>query len=60
MITTTSQSPTFGNQVVTANGSIATTNSALEFQDRAEKRCLHPNPNELVLSISVQVGFEIR
>jgi uncharacterized protein YggE len=60
MITTTSQSPTFANQVVTANGSIATTNSALEFQDRAEKRCLHPNPNELVLSISVQVGFEIR
>ncbi len=60
MLMTTIQSPMFGNQVVTTNGNVTSSNTALEFQDRAEKRSLHPNPNELVVSLSVQVGFEIR
>jgi len=60
MLMTTIQSPMVGNQVVTTNGTVTSSNSALEFQDRAEKRSLHPNPNELVVSLSVQVGFEIR
>ena len=48
-------------QTVTANGVMMTNPFiALDAQERADRRILHSNPNELVINVNVQVGFEIR
>jgi uncharacterized protein YggE len=43
------------------NGVLVTTPYAVQdAQEKTERRVLQSNPNDLVLSVSIQVGFEIR
>ena len=43
------------------NGMLVTTPFAVQdAQEKTERRVLQANPNDLVLSVTIQVGFEIR